>query len=187
MCNKLPVTGFIPQNLIGNRFGQGRTDPQGESESHQILEPFMREAGVPPVEVERSMKLNMSRDFAKSARPLSVPPVRSEVVDHEEILVEEGFRDQECEVPAKKRKEHLHSLYSASRSETPGRHPKAVRTEISLASTCQKRPERVRACFAIPRLDYLKFRYVVPAVPPRSQYHQVCKLCTVHGNRTRLQ
>ena len=47
-----------------------------------------------------------SREFAKSERTISVPPVQSESMDQEEIVVE-----QELENPANKPKENLHTLF----------------------------------------------------------------------------
>ena len=37
------------------------------------------------------------------------------------------------------------------------------------------------AWLAIPGLEYLKIQYVGPAVPARSQYHQVCEICARGG------
>ena len=105
-------------------------------------------------------------------------------MDREEILVEQERSDQELKNPAKRRKENL-TLYSASRRTCALR----CGTDWNQASTCQRQAENVRstlhklgACFAIPELDldYLKFR-VRRAVPPRSQCHQVCKLCARGG------
>ena len=103
-------------------------------------------------------------------------------------MVEQDTGDQDLESPAKKRKENLHTVYSAGRSELLGMDPRSVRADwknkqqpgFYLSETGRKGTlilHRLGACFAIPGLDYLKFQYVGPAVPARSQYHQVCKLC----------
>ena len=109
-------------------------------------------------------------------------------MDHDEVLVEEEFNDHDLEKPARKRKDNPHTLYSASRSELMRRDPKSVTTEMrnnlepghNLSETGRKGTvilHKLGACHAIPQLDYLKFRYSGPAVPPHCQYHQVCKLC----------
>ena len=128
-----------------------------------------RQECLPP-EVERSMKLIISRDSAKSARPVSVTMLQSESVDRDEILVEQELSDQDLENPAMERKDTVHTLYSSSRSEMLGRKPRSVRSEMRntqepgfyLSDTGRKGTlilHKLGACFAIPGLDYLKFRY----------------------------
>ena len=90
----------------------------------------MREAGVPPPEVERSMKLITSREFAKSVRTAPEPTVIPKSVDQEELTVEHESSYQELESLAKKRKDKLHTVYSAGRSELLGGDPRAVRAEL---------------------------------------------------------
>ena len=153
-----------------------------------FVETFMVDSGVPQVEVERTMKLLESSNFKGCPRPPPVEPSHDEPMDQVETVMDGSLSLTDFDVPSETKKENLHTLYSTVRSGILGVDPKSVRNEMRLkleagyylSETGRKGTlilHKLGACFAIPGLDYMKFSYIGPALPPRSQYHQICKLC----------
>ena len=138
------------------------------------------------------MKLLTSRDYTKTVKQIMAVVEQLEPMDQGEELVEQELSDQEVENLSKKQKNHLHTLSSAGRSQTLGADPKKARKEMRdrmepgfhLSETIRNGTlilHKHGSCFAIPGLDYLKYRYARPPVPQRSEYHQVCRLCARGG------
>ena len=117
-----------------------------------------------------------------------------EWMDQGEVLVEQELSDQEVGSPNKKQKNNLHTHYSAGRSQTLGADPKIARKEMRdrlepgfyLSETGRKGTltlHKLGACFAIPGLDYLKYRYAGPSVlsairvPPGLQAPRTMRYC----------
>ena len=167
-------------------------DPLCEEESHQSLEAFMREVRMPLPEIERTTKLVASRVLACTVQEVPEPPAVLQSTDQEELVVEQEPSDQEVESPLKKRKENLHTVYSSSRSELLGRDPRSVRAELRdklepgyhFSETGRNSTlilHKLGECFAIPGLDYVKFHLLGLAMPEKTRYHQICKLCARGG------
>ena len=177
------------QVTVARTFQEAATeDPLAEAESHACFETFMVDSGVPQVEVQRTMKLLESSNFKGCPRPPPVEPSHDEPMDHVETVMDGSLSLTDFDVPSETKKENLHTLYSTVRSGILGVDPKSVRNEMRLkleagyylSETGRKGTlilHKLGACFAIPGLDYMKFSYIGPALPPRSQYHQICKLC----------
>ena len=83
----------------------------------------MVEAGVPQVEVERTMKLLVSRNFKDFPRPPPVEPAQDELMDQGEIVMVETPPITEFDFPSEDKKQNLHTLYSSVRFGLLGADP----------------------------------------------------------------
>ena len=81
-------------------------DPLCEEESHQSLEPYMREAGMPHPEVERTMRLLTSHENVRVVQEAPELPAASEAMDQEELELVQETSDHDVESATKDRKDH---------------------------------------------------------------------------------
>ena len=130
------------------------------------------------------VKALSSRAFVYIQRSENVAPDPAEELEPGDIIPDEvGTEVQQSRPDKRRRADNV-------RTQQLGSDPRSVRAEMRstfepgfyLSITGKKDTlilHSLCACYAIP--DYLWYRYLGPAMPQRSEFHQICQLCARCG------
>ena len=169
---------------------QKNSDPLGEAESLQALEVHMSNRVLSREEVSNVMKILSSRAFVDTQRNKEAPTDRAEVFAEE--FEPSDMVSEDVGAEAQNRRPDKRRSADNVRTQQLGSDPKSVRAEMRstfeplfyLSITGKKETmilHKLGARYAIPGLDYLRYRYLGPAMPQRSEFHQICQLCVRGG------
>ena len=159
-------------------------DLLGEAESLQALEEHTSNRGLSREEVSQVVKALSSRAFVYIQRGENVAPDPAEELEPSDIIPDEvGTEVQQGRLDKRRRADIV-------RTQQLGSDPRSVSAEMRstfepgfyLSITGKKDTlilHRLGAYYAIPGLDYLRYRYLGLAMLQRSEFHQICQLCAV--------
>ena len=148
-------------------------DPLAESETLESARSFMSEVGVPDDSVAVTVGLLVVRRFAVVERDQNPAPQPVEQLEEVEVVMGEPVPQEVPDVNPDKRR-NMENTRVQQLGDDPRKVLSEARKDILIL-------HRLGACFRVPGIDYLRFRFSGTEMPSGSEFHQVCSLCAKAG------
>ena len=174
------------QKAVVRAIHSRKTDPLSEQDLSEHFEQFLNEQRLPQASVVQCISLLRSQ-FSPREDPGSAGLSEDVILDSAPIEVVTQI-PQAAHLPVKRQR----------RTEILGSNPRERRAQIRDTLDpgfylCRSGKKRIRTvhrlgeCFALPGVDYFEYDYLGLAMPKRTAYDVICRLCSkkdAHHTRT---